>query len=78
LRLQWQEQNGPPIRSVWKEGFGSVLLRSIIEGDLGGRLDLMSARDGLLMIACIPMSALMEPSIVPQGAPVDAAGTERG
>jgi two-component sensor histidine kinase len=78
LRLQWQEQNGPPIRSVWKEGFGSVLLRSIIEGDLGGRLDLMSARDGLLMIACIPMSALMEPSIVPQGDPVEAAGTERG
>jgi two-component sensor histidine kinase len=77
LRLQWQEQNGPPIRSVWKEGFGSVLLRSIIEGDLGGRLDLMSARDGLLMIACIPMSALMEPSIVPQGDPFEAAGTER-
>ena len=78
LRLQWQEQNGPPIRSVWKEGFGSVLLRSVIERDLGGRLDLMSARDGLLVIACIPMSALMEPSIVPQGDPVEAAGTERG
>jgi two-component sensor histidine kinase len=77
LRLQWQEQNGPPIPSVWKEGFGSVLLRSIIERDLGGRLDLMSARDGLLMIACIPMSALMEPSIVPQGDPFEAAGTER-
>jgi len=77
LRLQWQEQNGPPMPSSRKEGFGSVLLRSIIEGDLGGRLDLMFARDGLLVIACIPMSALMGPSIVPQSDSFEAAGAGR-
>ena len=64
--------------SARKEGFGSVLLRSIIEHDLGGRLDLIFARDGLLVIACIPMTALMGPSIVSQGDPFEAAGTERG
>ena len=78
LRLQWQEQNGPPMPSARKEGFGSVLLRSIIEHDLGGRLDFIFARDGLLVIACIPMTALMGPSIVSQGDPFEAAGTERG
>ena len=78
LRLQWQEQNGPPRPSARKEGFGSVLLRSIIEHDLGGRLDMIFARDGLLVIACIPMTALMGPSIVPQSDPLEAAGPERG
>jgi len=78
LRLQWQEQNGPPRPSARKEGFGSVLLRSIIERDLGGRLDTIFARDGLLVIACIPMAALMGPSIIPQGDPFEAAGTEQG
>jgi two-component sensor histidine kinase len=73
LRLQWQEQNGPPMPSSRKEGFGSVLLRSIIERDLGGRLDTIFSRDGLLMIACIPMTALMGPSIVPQGNEVETA-----
>ena len=73
LRLQWQEQNGPPMPSSHKEGFGSVLLRSIIERDLGGRLDTIFSRDGLLMIACIPMTALMGPSIVPQGNEVETA-----
>ncbi|HET7682012.1 MAG TPA: HWE histidine kinase domain-containing protein, partial [Xanthobacteraceae bacterium] len=78
LRLQWQEQDGPPMPSTRKEGFGSVLLRSIIERDLGGRLDMIFSRDGLLVIACIPMTALMGPSIVPQGDPFEAAGTDRG
>ncbi|MEA2987265.1 MAG: hypothetical protein QOD94_3519 [Alphaproteobacteria bacterium] len=77
LRLQWQEQNGPPRPSARKEGFGSVLLRSIIEHDLGGRLDMIFSRDGLLVIACIPMTALMEPSIVPQADPFEAAPERR-
>jgi len=37
----------------------------------------MFARDGLLVIACIPMSALMGPSIVPQGDSFEAAGAGR-
>jgi two-component sensor histidine kinase len=73
LRLQWQEQNGPPMPSARKEGFGSVLLRSIIERDLAGRLDMIFSRDGLLVIACIPMTALMGPSIVPRGDEVETA-----
>jgi two-component sensor histidine kinase len=73
LRLQWQEQNGPPMPSARKEGFGSVLLRSIIERDLAGKLDTIYSRDGLLVIACIPMTALMGPSIVPQGDEVETA-----
>jgi two-component sensor histidine kinase len=77
LRLQWQEQNGPPMPSSRKEGFGTVLLRSIVERDLNGRLDMIFGRDGLLMIACIPMSALMGPSIVPQVDRFEPADTQR-
>jgi hypothetical protein len=32
----------------------------------------------LLVIACIPMAALMGPSIIPQGDPFEPAGTEHG
>jgi two-component sensor histidine kinase len=67
LRLQWQEQTGGTIAmpTSRKEGFGSVLLRSVIESDLGGKLDITFARDGLRCIVCIPMNALA-PSIVPE------------
>lgn len=66
LRLQWHERGGPPMPSARKEGFGSILLRSIIEGDLGGKLDVTLAREGLHCIICVPMSALLGPPIVPQ------------
>ena len=42
-----------------------------------GRLDMIFGRDGLLVIACIPMSALMGPSIVPQDDRFEPADTER-
>jgi two-component sensor histidine kinase len=77
LRLQWQERNGPPMPESRKEGFGTVLLRSIVESDLGGRLDMTFARDGLHCIICIPMTALLGPSIVPQEDETETAGMPR-
>ncbi len=59
--------------SARREGFGSVLLRSIVESDLGGKLDITFAREGLHCIICIPMSALVGPPIVPHDAPEPAA-----
>jgi two-component sensor histidine kinase len=75
LRLQWREQHGPPMPGARKEGFGTVLLRSIIEGDLGGKLDMTFTRDGLHCIICIPMNALVGPPIVPRDHEVETAGT---
>ena len=77
LRLQWREQNGPPLPSTRKEGFGSVLLRSIIESDLGGKLDMIFTREGLDCIICVPMNALVGPPIVPRDNEVEAAGAGR-
>lgn len=77
LRLQWLERNGPPMPSARNEGFGSVLLRSIVERDLGGKLDMTFARDGLHCIICIPTTALMGPSIIPQDDEIETAGTAR-
>jgi two-component system CheB/CheR fusion protein len=46
--LSWQERGGPPINSAPdREGFGSVLARSSINGQLNGRLVLDWAREGL-------------------------------
>ena len=42
-------------------------MRSIVEGDCGGRLDTFYTRDGLHCIICIPMDAVVDPSIVPRG-----------
>ena len=67
LRLKWEEVNGPPAGAPRKEGFGTVLMRAIVEGDFGGRLETFYTRDGLHSIICIPMDALVDPSIVPQG-----------
>jgi len=78
LRLQWQERNGPPMPSSRKEGFGTVLLRSIIESDLGGKLDMTFTRDGLHCIICIPMNALVGPPIVPEKEEAETVGTARG
>lgn len=77
LRLQWQEQHGPIIQSARKEGFGTFLLPSIIEDDLGGKLDMIFTRDGLHLIACIPVSTIMGPPIVPRAGDVETAAARR-
>lgn len=77
LRLQWQERGGPPMPSARREGFGTLLLRSIIESDLGGKLDMTFARDGLHCIICIPMNALVGPPIVPRDNEVEPAEAGR-
>ena len=39
LRLTWKERDGPPVAGPPStEGFGSVLARQSIQGQLGGRL----------------------------------------
>jgi two-component sensor histidine kinase len=66
LRLQWQELNGPIVQSHGREGFGTSLLHSVVETDLGGKLDMIFARDGLLCIICVPAAGLIGPAAAAQ------------
>ena len=48
LKLSWRETGGPKVRAPTQAGFGSRLLRTIVENDLGGELTLDYAPDGLV------------------------------
>jgi CheY-like chemotaxis protein len=55
LTIHWQETGGPPIQGEpMRHGFGSVLLRQVVESQLGGALDLMWLKGGLFCHLSIP------------------------
>ena len=47
LDLRWTEHGGPPVSAPAREGFGSTLLRHVIEGQLRGKIELDFSADGL-------------------------------
>jgi CheY-like chemotaxis protein len=67
LTIQWQESGGPPIHEEpVRHGFGTVLLRQVVESQLAGRLDLRWLKGGLFCRLSIPgdtwqASGVMEP-----------------
>lgn len=63
LELEWQESDGPLIiASPSHRGFGSTVIRSSIERQLGGTLDLDWRRDGLRCRMIIPAEQLVAAS----------------
>jgi two-component sensor histidine kinase len=59
LRLRWEECNGPAIeKTPTSEGFGSILVRRSIVGQLGGELDYIWKPEGFSALISIPMERL--------------------
>lgn len=57
--LEWSEAGGPPVHALPDQsGFGSVLSRLAVEGQLGGRLEQTWRPSGLLLRAVLPVTAL--------------------
>ena len=55
LRLVWSEEGGPPIPGPPERcGFGMVLIAQVVDGQLGGRLDLDWRCDGLRCTMTFP------------------------
>jgi two-component sensor histidine kinase len=54
IDLSWKERDGPPVERTSKEGFGSVLIASLIERDLNGSAKLDLEPDGASFVAFIP------------------------
>src|SRR5262245_8338633 len=47
LVLVWQELNGPPVRPEVQSSYGTSLIRSLIPHELGGKVDLVFAPEGV-------------------------------
>jgi len=59
LLLRWQERKGPGIeKTPTSEGFGSILVRRSIVGQLGGELDYIWKPEGFSAFISIPMERL--------------------
>jgi PAS domain S-box-containing protein len=59
LRLRWQEQGGPCLNGPPEgEGFGSLLARTTVEGQLGGRISRDWKPEGLSAHLAIPVTSL--------------------
>jgi two-component sensor histidine kinase len=59
LLLRWDERNGPAIvKTPTSDGFGSILVRRSIVGQLGGKLDYTWKPEGFSAFISIPMERL--------------------
>jgi PAS domain S-box-containing protein len=55
LTVEWRENGGPLIRGQpSRQGFGTILLRQVVESQLGGTIDLLWLQDGLFCQLSLP------------------------
>jgi two-component system CheB/CheR fusion protein len=61
LTLTWKEQGGPAIKGApEREGFGSLLARRSIKGQLGGQLDFKWDPEGMVARFSVPVERLTQ------------------
>ena len=59
LLLTWRERGGPPLEGPpAEEGFGSLLARGTVEGQLGGRISRDWKPEGLVVHLTVPVTSL--------------------
>jgi PAS domain S-box-containing protein len=56
LRIAWQEQGGPPVTAPQRRGFGSRLIEDGTTAELGGRVRLAFAPEGVRCEFLIPLA----------------------
>ncbi|MGZ8995385.1 MAG: hypothetical protein ACXW3P_02660, partial [Rhodospirillales bacterium] len=60
MDLTWSERDGPAVAAApTARGFGSLLTRSSVEGQLGGSIVYDWARSGLRFMARIPLRNIL-------------------
>jgi PAS domain S-box-containing protein len=55
LMLVWQEHSGPPVKSEIQSSYGTNLIRNLIPHELGGKVDLVLASEGVSCRIEIPI-----------------------
>lgn len=58
IRMDWQEEGGPPVTPATAEGFGSRLMALSVERQLGGRMAREWRPDGLCISLWIPSRSM--------------------
>lgn len=58
--LVWRESDGPAVRPPQEHGFGTLLLKRVLEGDLGGQVELGYDPSGLTCRLTTPASNLVD------------------
>jgi two-component sensor histidine kinase len=66
LRLHWAETGGPPVVAPRKRGFGSRLIEIGLAQDLGGRVRLEFAPDGVSCAIEAPLDEIQANSGIQQ------------
>jgi two-component sensor histidine kinase len=56
--LTWVERGGPVVKARRKEGFGTLLVKTTISGQLGGRASYDWNAEGLTVLLSIPKERL--------------------
>jgi two-component sensor histidine kinase len=55
LNFEWKELNGPPVGPLHENGFGSLLISSLVANDLGGKGAFFAEPEGLRFSASFPL-----------------------
>jgi two-component sensor histidine kinase len=55
LWWEWKEQGGPPVEVPTREGFGSRLLRRVLTSQIGAKVDVDFAPEGVRVTAIVPL-----------------------
>ena len=74
LMLTWHETGGPPVVPPARSGFGSALIRELVEYELDGKVDLVFAPAGVHCEVVIPALGLERRRQLTSGSPDDVVG----
>ncbi|GAN46174.1 signal transduction histidine kinase [Methylobacterium sp. ME121] len=55
LHWTWNEHDGPPVALPTREGFGSRLLKRVLNLQVGAKVDIAFDPDGLRVAVAIPL-----------------------
>jgi two-component sensor histidine kinase len=61
LSILWTESNGPPVAAPTRTGLGFVLIKGMIEYELGGRVEVDFAESGVVCRIGIPLKEEQSP-----------------
>jgi two-component sensor histidine kinase len=58
LCIEWQETGGPAVQASGRSGYGMEVIRGLLPYELGGKVDLTFATEGVRCRLDVPLSQL--------------------
>lgn len=60
VQIEWRELDGPPVNAPGTQGFGSMLIKGLMDYDLGGTAEIDYAATGLVCTVSFPAQAVAD------------------